>query len=162
MADVPGISYLRTTREKTPIVYEPGDTFPIGGSKTLRSSDVDRVTLIGAGVTVHEALSAAESLAHDGISARVIDAYSIKPIDADTLRTALSETGLVLTIEDHWIEGGLCDAVLAALAGEGGLSGSVVKVAVTEMPGSGTPEELRDWAGISAGRIAERVRSLLA
>jgi len=91
----------------------------------------------------------------------VIDCYSIKPIDGDTVRAALSETGLLLTVEDHWIEGGLGDAVLAALASQGDLSGRVVKVGVTEMPGSGTPEELRDWAGISAATIAERVRSLL-
>jgi transketolase len=161
MAEVPGISYIRTTREKTPIVYEPGDAFPIGGSKTLRSSDADRATLVGAGITVHEALAATEALAADGIQVRVIDCYSIKPIDVDALHAAMSETGLLLTIEDHWIEGGLGDAVLAALAERGDLAGSVVKVAVTEMPGSGTPEELRDWAGISAGRIAERVRSLL-
>ena len=161
MADLPGISYLRTTREKTPVVYEAGERFPIGGSKTLRSSGEDRVTLVAAGVTVIEALAAAEALASDGISARVIDCYSVKPIDEATLRAALSETGLLLTIEDHWIEGGLGDAVLGALAGEGELSGRVVKVGVTEMPGSGTPEELRDWAGLSAGRIAERVRSLL-
>jgi transketolase len=161
MADVPGISYIRTTREKTPIVYEPGDAFPIGGSKTLRSSDADRATLVGAGITVHEALAATEALAADGIQVRVIDCYSIKPIDVDALHAAMSETGLLLTIEDHWIEGGLGDAVLAALAERGDLAGRVVKVAVTETPGSGTPEELRDWAGISAGRIAERVRSLL-
>jgi len=161
MADLPGISYMRTTREKTPVLYEPGDAFPIGGSKTLRSSDDDRVTLVGAGVTVHEALAAAEALAADGISARVIDCYSIKPIDGQALRTAVAETGLLLTIEDHWFEGGLGDAALEVLAGGGELSGRVVKVAVTEMPGSGTPEELRDWAGISAGRIADRVRSLL-
>jgi transketolase len=161
MAEVPGISYIRTTREKTPIVYEPGDAFPIGGSKTLRSSDADRATLVGAGITVHEALAATEALAADGIQVRVIDCYSIKPIDVDALHAAMSETGLLLTIEDHWIEGGLGDAVLAALAERGDLAGRVVKVAVTEMPGSGTPEELRDWAGISAGRIAERVRSLL-
>jgi len=161
MADLPGISYMRTTREKTPVLYEPGDAFPIGGSKTLRSSDDDRVTLVGAGVTVHEALAAAEALAADGISARVIDCYSIKPIDGQALGTAVAETGLLLTIEDHWFEGGLGDAALEVLAGGGELSGRVVKVAVTEMPGSGTPEELRDWAGISAGRIADRVRSLL-
>lgn len=160
MADLPGISYVRTTREKTPALYEPGEGFPIGGSKTLRSSDEDRVTLVGAGITVHEALAAAEALAADGIEARVIDCYSIKPIDADALLAAVSETGLLLTIEDHWIEGGLGDAVLAALAA-GDPYGTVVKIGVTEMPGSGTPEELREWAGISAGRIADRVRSLL-
>jgi transketolase len=92
----------------------------------------------------------------------VIDCYSIKPIDAVTLSSALSETGVVVTVEDHWSEGGLGDAVLEALATEGELSGQVVKVAVTAMPGSGTPEELRYWAGISAARIAERVRGLLA
>ncbi|HKE54991.1 MAG TPA: transketolase, partial [Actinomycetota bacterium] len=98
MADLPGISYVRTTREKTPALYEPGEGFPIGGSKTLRSSDDDRVTLVGAGITVHEALAAAEALAADGIEARVIDCYSIKPIDADAIQAAVSETGLLLTI----------------------------------------------------------------
>ena len=161
MADLPGISYIRTTREKTPAVYGAGETFPVGGSKTLRSSEADRVTLVGAGITVHEALGAAEALAADGIAARVLDCYSIKPIDAEALRTASSETGLVVTIEDHWVEGGLGDAVLAALAADGILSGRVIKIAVTQMPGSGTPEELRDWAGISADAIAGTVRSLL-
>jgi transketolase len=161
MADLPGISFIRTTREKTPVVYGGDEAFPIGGSKTLRFSDADRVTLVGAGITVHEALEAAGSLEADGIAARVVDCYTIKPIDAETLRVAASQTGLLVTIEDHWIEGGLGDAVLAALADGGDLSGMVVKVAVTQMPGSGTPEELRDWAGISASAIADRVRSLL-
>ena len=161
MADLPGISYIRTTREKTPAVYGAGETFTVGGSKTLRSSEADRVTLVGAGITVHEALGAAEALAADGIAARVLDCYSIKPIDGEALRTASSETGLVVTIEDHWVEGGLGDAVLEALAADGILSGRVIKIAVTQMPGSGTPEELRDWAGISADAIAGTVRSLL-
>ncbi len=161
MADLPGISFIRTTREKTPVVYGGDEAFPIGGSKILRSSDADRVTLVGAGITVHEALEAAGSLEADGIAARVVDCYTIKPIDAETLRAAASQTRLLVTIEDHWIEGGLGDAVLAALADGGALSGTVVKVAVTQMPGSGTPEELRDWAGISASAIADRVRSLL-
>jgi len=161
MADLPGISFIRTTREKTPALYDEDEDFPIGGSKTLRSSNADRVTLVGAGITLHEALEAARSLEADGISARVLDCYSIKPIDAETLRDAASQTGLLVTVEDHWIEGGLGDAVLAALADGGELSGRVVKVAVTQMPGSGTPEELRDWAGISADAIADRVRSLL-
>ncbi len=161
MADLPGISFIRTTREKTPVLYDGDEDFPIGGSKTLRSSDADRVTLVGAGITLHEALEAARSLEADGISARVVDCYSIKPIDAETLRAAASQTGLLVTVEDHWIEGGLGDAVLAALADGGELSGRVVKIAVTQMPGSGTPEELRDWAGISAAAIADRVRSLL-
>ena len=162
MADLPGISYVRTTREKTPHVYGADETFPVGGSKTLRSSDADRVTLVGAGITVHEALGAAEALAADGIGARVLDCYSIKPIDAEVLHAASFETGLVVTIEDHWVEGGLGDAVLAALAADGVLSGRIVKIAVTQMPGSGTPDELRDWAGISADRIADTVRTLLA
>ena len=161
MADLPGISFIRTTREKTPALYDGDEDFPIGGSKTLRSSDADRVTLVGAGITLHEALEAATLLEADGISARVVDCYSIKPIDAETLRDAASQTGLLVTVEDHWIEGGLGDAVLAALADGGELSGRVVKIAVTQMPGSGTPEELRDWAGISAAAIADRVRSLL-
>ena len=161
MADLPGISFIRTTREKTPALYDGDEDFPIGGSKTLRSSDEDRVTLVGAGITLHEALEAATLLEADGISARVVDCYSIKPIDAETLRAAASQTGLLVTVEDHWIEGGLGDAVLAALADGGELSGRVVKVAVTQMPGSGTPEELRDWAGISAAAIVDRVRSLL-
>ncbi len=161
MADLPGISFIRTTREKTPVIYGSDEAFPVGGSKTLRSSEADRVTLVGAGITVHEALEAAGSLEADGIAARVVDCYTIKPIDAETLRAAASQTGLLVTIEDHWIEGGLGDAVLAALADGGELSGTVVKVAVTQMPGSGTPEELRDWAGISASAIADRVRSLL-
>ena len=161
MADLPGISFIRTTREKTPAIYDGDEDFPIGGSKTLRSSDDDRVTLVGAGITLHEALEAARSLEADGISARVVDCYSIKPIDAETLRDAASQTGLLVTVEDHWIEGGLGDAVLAALADGGELSGRVVKIAVTQMPGSGTPEELRDWAGISASAIVDRVRSLL-
>ena len=161
MADLPGISFIRTTREKTPALYDDHEDFPIGGSKTLRSSDADRVTLVGAGITLHEALEAARSLEAEGISVRVVDCYSIKPIDAETLRDAVSQTGLLVTVEDHWGEGGLGDAVLAALAVGGNLSGRVVKVAVTQMPGSGTPEELRDWAGISADAIADRVRSLL-
>jgi len=163
MADVPGIVYVRTTREKTPALYAPEDEFHIGGSKTVRDDDGARVAVVGAGVTLFEALSAADQLAAEGIPSRVIDVYSIKPIDRDTLQTALRETGLVVTVEDHWIEGGLGDAVLAALAEDGAdLSGRVQKIGVTKMAGSGTPEELRDWAGISASRIADRIRSLLA
>ncbi|HEX6329804.1 MAG TPA: transketolase [Actinomycetota bacterium] len=162
MADLRGISYLRSTREKTPKLYEPSEGFPVGGSKVHRSGEDDRVAIVGAGVTVFQALEAAEALAAEGIPARVIDCYSIKPIDAETLRRALEETGLVVTVEDHWAEGGLGDAVLEALAAGGELSGRVHKIAVTEMPGSGSPEELRDWAGISASRIAKTVRRLLS
>ena len=161
MAERPGISYIRTTREKTPKLYDAGEEFPIGGSKVLRRSDADRATVVGAGVTVFEALKAASALDADGVAVRVIDAYSVKPIDAETLRTALGETGTVVVVEDHWIEGGLGDAVLEALAAGGELSGRVIKLAVTGLPGSGTADELREAAGISAARIAETVRGVL-
>jgi len=160
MADRSGISYMRTTREKTGLLYGADEKFPIGGSKVVRSSANDSVTLVGAGITLFESLKAAEALAADGISARVIDAYSVKPIDAMTLREALEETGLLVVVEDHWAEGGLGDAVLAALADGGApLVGRVIKLAVTQMPGSGKPEELRDWAGISASKIVEAVKA---
>ncbi|HZD17058.1 MAG TPA: transketolase [Actinomycetota bacterium] len=161
MADLPGIAYIRTTREKTPALYPADAEVRIGGSSVLRESPQDRLTLVGAGVTVFQALEAADALAAEGIPARVIDCYSVKPIDAATLRKALSDTALVVTVEDHWIDGGLGDAVLAALASEGELSGRVIKLAVTELPGSGTPDELRDRAGISARAIARTVRAAL-
>jgi transketolase len=162
MADLPGISYIRTTREKTPVLYGPDVDFPVGGSMVHRAGPRDRVAIVGAGVTVFQALEAAEALAAEGIPARVIDCYSVKPIDAAPLRSALEETGLLVTVEDHWPEGGLADAVLAALAAEGPLTGRVHSLAVNGMPGSGTPEELREWAGISSAKIAEAVRGLLA
>jgi transketolase len=160
MASTDGISYIRTTREKTPKLYEAGEEFPIGGSKTVRNGD--DATVVAAGVTVFEALAAADALAKDDIGVRVIDAYSVKPIDAPTLRRAFAEAKLIVTVEDHWIEGGLGDAVLEALSAAGGmLDGRVIKLAVTEMPGSGKPGELRDWAGISAAKIADAVRTAL-
>ena len=159
MADLRGISYLRTTREATPVLYGPEEDFPIGGSKTLREGD--DVTLVGAGITVHESLEAADRLAADGIEARVLDCYSVKPIDAESLRNAAAATGLLVVVEDHRVEGGLGDAVLDALATGGTLVGRVIKLAVTDMPGSGAPEELREWAGIDAGAIVGAVRSAL-
>jgi transketolase len=159
MADLRGISYLRTTREATPVLYGPEEDFPIGGSKTLREGG--DVTLVGAGITVHESLEAADRLAADGIEARVLDCYSIKPIDAGALRNAAASTGLLVVVEDHRIEGGLGDAVLESLAAGGTLAGRVIKLAVTDMPGSGAPEELRDWAGIDADAIVRAVRSAL-
>jgi transketolase len=162
MADLEGISYLRTTREKTARLYGPEEGFRVGGSKVLRAGDRDRVTLVGAGVTVFECLRAADTLAEGGIDARVIDCYSVKPIDGEALREAAEETDLVVVVEDHWIEGGLGDAVLSAVAEYGApVSGRVIKLGVTEMPGSGTPEELRDWAGISADKIVRAVRAAL-
>jgi len=161
MAERSGITYIRTTREKTPKLYDAGEEFPIGGSKVLRRSGADRATVVGAGVTVFEALKAADALDAEGVAVRVIDAYSVKPMDAETLQTALRQTGTVVVVEDHWVEGGLGDAVLEALAAGGQLSGRVIKVAVTALPGSGTADELREAAGISAARIAERVRGVL-
>ncbi len=160
MADLPGISYLRTTRGNTAVIYGPDESFAVGGSKVVRSSDADRVTIVAAGITLHEALSAADTLAQEGISARVIDAYSVKPIDAATLADAARITeGRVVTVEDHWAEGGLGDAVIAALAPLG-LTLRVHKLAVTEMPTSGKPAELLGAAGIDAGHIADAARRL--
>jgi transketolase len=161
MSDRSGISYVRTTREKTFALYSSTEAFPIGGSKTLAAGPNDRATVVGAGITLHESLGAAEILGAEGITVRVIDCYSVKPIDASALRLALDETGLLVVVEDHRIEGGLGDAVLAALAATGTLTGEVVKLGVASMPGSGTPEELREWAGISATAIANAVREHL-
>jgi transketolase len=157
MADREGISYLRTLRPATPVIYEPDEEFPVGGSRVLRSSEADDVTVVAAGITVHEALKAADALASEGISVRVIDCYSIKPIDAETLAAA---GGRVVTVEDHWPEGGLGDAVLGALA-EAGSSARVQKLAVKDMPRSGKPADLLNAAGIDAEAIAAAVRSLL-
>ncbi|WP_184729361.1 transketolase [Saccharopolyspora phatthalungensis] len=157
MADLTGISYLRTSRGATPVIYPPGEDFPIGGSRVVRGGE--DVTLVGAGVTLHQALGAAETLAREGIEARVIDLYSIKPVDVDTLRRAAAETGGVVTAEDHWPQGGLGETVLSALAG----SGTPVRpLAVRTMPGSGTPAELLAQAGIDASAIATAARELLA
>ena len=161
MCDLEGISYLRTTREATPMRYAPDETFPIGGSKTLLSSEGDLATLVGAGVTLFTCLEAAEDLGSQGIAVRVIDAYSVKPIDTSALRRALEETGVIVVVEDHRTEGGLGDAVLDALASTGRLTGRVEKMGVTGMPGSGSATELRSWAGIDADTIVGRVRSVL-
>ena len=161
MADTKGISYLRTLRPATPVLYSPDEEFAVGGSRVLRSTESDEVTLIGAGITVHEALKAADVLAEEGIAARVIDVYSIKPIDEETLRTAAEATERLVTVEDHWAEGGLGDAVLAALA-ETDEPPRVVKLAVRNMPKSGKPEELLARAGIDSEHIAAAARSLVA
>jgi transketolase len=162
MARLDGISYLRTTREATAPLYGPDEAFPVGGSKTLTSSDHDDVTLIGAGISVHECLGAHDILGAEGITARVIDCYSVKPIDASALRAAMNDTGAIVVVEDHRIEGGLGDAVLDGLSATGPLHGRVAKLAVTDVPGSATPEQLRAWAGIDAAAIAERARHLVA
>jgi transketolase len=160
MADTEGIVFLRTLRPNTAVIYDADEEFQVGGSRVIRSSEDDDVTIVGAGVTVHEALKAADSLEEDGITARVIDAYSIKPIDAETLQAAAEATGRIVTAEDHFPEGGLGDAVLAALA-ENGERARVVKLAVTDMPHSGKPEELLSAYGIDAEHIAAAVRQLV-
>jgi transketolase len=160
MADLTGISYLRTTRADMPVIYRPGEEFPVGGSRVLRSSENDQVTIVAAGITVHEALAAADRLAGDGIAARVIDAYSVKPIDTAAIRQAAADTGHVLTVEDHWPQGGLGDAVLETLAVPSGPLPVVVKLAVRDMPASATPAEQLDAAGIDAAAIVARVAEL--
>ena len=162
MADVEGIVYLRTLRPATPVLYGPDEEFEIGGSRLLRSSDDDDVTLVAAGITVHEALAAADELAEEGISTRVVDLYSIKPLDAETLREAAAATqGRLVTVEDHWPEGGLGEAVLSALA-DTGEPVHLVKLAVSDMPRSGKPAELLAAAGIDAAHVVEAVRALVA
>jgi transketolase len=162
MADLKGISYLRTTREKTPIIYPPGESFPAGGSRVLRQSERDQAAVIGAGITLHEALKAHDTLKGSGIAVRVIDAYSVKPIDAETLHRAAREAGgRLVVVEDHWVEGGLGDAVLEAFAGMRLEGLEVVKLAVRKMPGSGTPAELMHAAGIDADAIVKAVQALV-
>jgi transketolase len=153
-----GIVYLRTLRQSTPVIYASDETFPLGGSKVLRQGTSDRLTLVGAGATVHEALKAYEQLRRDGIVVRVIDAYSIKPIDVAALRAAADATGLIVTIEDHYPAGGVGEAVLQALADR---PVPVMMLAVAKTPMSGTAEELRDFAGISAAAIVRMVQSLV-
>jgi transketolase len=161
MADRDGIVYMRTTRGAYPVLYATGEAFPVGGAKVLRASDQDQVTLIGAGVTLHACLAAADQLEADGIRARVIDLYSVKPIDTQTLTAAVAATGGRLVIaEDHHPEGGLGSAVVDALTSAGPAELTVRHLAVSELPGSGTSEELLDAAGISATHIAAAARSL--
>jgi transketolase len=162
MADHDGIAYIRTLRPATEVIYGPDEEFEIGGSRVVRSSDEDDVAIVAAGITVREALAAADKLAEHGIAARVIDLYSIKPVDSDTLAAAAEATGgRIVTVEDHWAEGGLGDAVLAALA-ESEEPARVVKLAVREMPGSGKPDELLGEAGIDAESIATAAQRLVA
>ena len=163
MASTPGISYMRTTRGSYPGLYPSGETFPIGGSKVLRSGEQDAVTLVGAGVTLHECLTAAELLAAEGVHARVIDCYSVKPIDTATLTAAAQATGgRFVVAEDHHPEGGLGEAVTSALVAAGQEGLAVAHLAVREMPGSGSGTELLAWAGIDAGHIAAAARLLVS
>jgi transketolase len=162
MSKQKGIVFMRTTREKTPVIYGPDEQFPIGGSKVVRQSDNDQVTVVGMGITLFEALKAYDQLKNEGITIRVIDAYSVKPIDTQTLFTAAQETGeKIVTVEDHWPEGGLGDAVLSAFTQRNAPLPRVTKLAVDHMPASATPEQQIEEAGISASSIVQAVKSLL-
>jgi len=160
MAELPGISYLRATRGAYPVLYSSGESFPVGGSKTLYTSPDDQVALLAAGVTVHECLAAREQLAEAGVSARVIDLYSVKPLDVYAVVRAAAETRAVLVVEDHHPEGGLGEAVLSALAGRG-LTTPFGHLAVRALPDSRTPAESLDAAGVSARHIERFARQLL-
>lgn len=159
MAKYQGIAYLRTTRPKTPVIYRNEEEFPVGGCKVLRADPHDAVTVVAAGITVHEALKAYEILANEGIKIRVVDLYSVKPLDEATLiRCALETNCTIVTVEDHYPEGGIGDAVASAVSKEGI---KVHKLAVTDIPRSGKPEELMDMFGISANAIVRTVRQLV-
>jgi transketolase len=162
MADRQGVCYLRTTRGAYPVIYNAGEEFVIGGSKVVRSGPHDAVTLVGAGVTVHESLAAAELLAAEGIAARVIDCYSVKPIDVATLVASCAATGSrIVVTEDHYPAGGLGEAALSALA-EAGVTPRITHLAVHGLSQSGTPAELLEAAGISAPHIADAARALVS
>jgi transketolase len=156
-ARTPGIVYIRTSRPKTAVLYRNDETFAVGGSKTLRSSPRDQVTLVGAGITLHEALKAHATLGQQGVAARVIDLYSLQPIDAETLRRAAAETRGIVTVEDHGVRGGLGEAVAGVLAGKA----RVEILGVRDIPRSGKPGELIKACGIDAEAIASAARRLL-
>jgi transketolase len=157
MAALEGIAYIRTTRGATPVIYSAGEEFVIGGSKVLRESESDVATVVAAGITLHEALKAYEELKKEDIYIRVIDLYSIKPIDQTTLNKAAGETGVLITVEDHFSEGGLGEAVRSALP----RVAPIHSLAVRKMPRSGKPAELLDYEGISSSAIISKVRTLL-
>jgi transketolase len=160
MADTGGIVYMRTTRGAYPTIYGPNETFRVGGAKVVRQSPKDRVTLIGAGVTLHSCLAAADALAAKKIAARVIDLYSVKPVDVKTLREAARATkGKFVIVEDHYPEGGLGAAVMEALAADS--PPRVAHLAVRGLPTSGKPEELMNAAGISTRHIVAAATKLM-
>jgi transketolase len=153
-----GLVYIRTTRQATPLLYSSDDEFPLGGSKTLRRSDRDTVTVIGAGITVHEALKAHEELRKEGIFIRVIDLYSIKPLDSLNLSHAATETKAFITVEDHFAEGGIGEAVRSAFIS---LPVPVHSLAVRKMPHSGTPQQLLEYEEISVNAIIQKTKEIL-
>jgi len=157
MAGHKGMAYVRTTRPATPALYPAGEQFPVGGSKVLRRGDRDAVTVIAAGITVHEALKAHEELGREGLGIRVIDAYSVAPIDASGIAREVAETGgRAVVVEDHYAAGGLGEAVAAALAGRGVLR----HLCIREVPRSGKPEELLERFGINAAAIVRAAKDL--
>jgi transketolase len=161
MADRGGVVYMRTTRGAYPVLYGPDDDFPIGGARLVRSSPGDQVTLIGAGVTLHNCLAAADQLGRDGIAARVLDLYSVKPVDTEALLAAAAATGDRLVVaEDHYPEGGIGEAVLEAFS-DADHPVHMAHLAVRGLPGSGTSAQLMEAAGISAGHIERAARELL-
>ncbi len=158
MAAHKGICYLRTSRPKTPVIYNNDDSFPIGGAKVLRQAAGDKVTVVAAGVTLFEALRAADTLKQQGLGITVIDAYSIKPLARDVIKAAAQKThNRVLTVEDHYAEGGLGDAVAGELSSDGI---QVHKLAVSQLPHSGKPQELLAKYGIDSNAIIEKVKQL--
>ena len=159
MADQPGISFIRTLRGKTPVRTAADEDVRIGGSRIAAGEDADDVAIVACGITLDEAVKAAEALERDGIHARVLDAYSVKPIDAEAVRAAARDCGAIVTVEDHAPEGGLGDAVLEVLA-DADDRPRVAKLAVRELPGSGTPAELLHGAGIDADGIAAAAREV--
>lgn len=161
MARREGINYLRTSRPKMPILYGKDEKFPVPGFKVLRQTAQDKVTVIGAGVTLHEALKAADQLKSQGIPIRVVDLYCVKPIDGKAIAEQITATaGRLITVEDHWPEGGIGEAVLSALAQAGVAPSKSRLIAVRDMPHSGKPDELVDAFGISARHIVEAVRAI--
>lgn len=157
--EINGLTYLRMTRPKTPVLYDTDEEFPIGGSKTIRHSEDDAITIVAAGYMVHEALSAYEELKEEDIPLRIIDLYSVKPLDVAAVERAAQETGGIIVVEDHYAEGGIGEAVFGALRGTGA---PVDHLAVTKKPRSGKPEDQLDYQGISSSSIAERARRMAA
>jgi transketolase len=153
-----GLVYIRTTRNTTPIIYAADEDFSIGGCKVLKRSDGDRVTIVAAGITLHETLKAQTELEWEGIAARVIDLYSIKPLDVETLRAAAEETGVIITVEDHYPAGGIGEAVCGALSED---PIPVYCLAVDKMPKSGPPDKLLQFEQISKGAIVDKVKKIL-
>jgi transketolase len=158
IAQAKGICFLRTSRPKTPVIYDNDEAFPIGGAKVVRQGAGDKVTVVAAGVTLFEALKAADALKTEGVGVTVVDAYSIKPLAKDTIKAAAKKTNnTIVTVEDHYAEGGLGDAVAGELSAEGI---KVHKLAVTELPHSGKADELLAKFGINADAIVRKVKSL--